>query len=134
MWAMKTIEAANNLPTGYSTSENQRTVTRLTGAVDLESTERLDREFAATTRMGTRHLTLDVSGLKLVYEPAVSSVLRGIGALRSVAAVIDIRYPSPSEPQPFEMCTPLRVIGIEFKPDFQHDFGDVEPSREGNAS
>jgi len=110
-------EAADKIPTINSTSLGQPTLISLVGAVDLESIDRLDREFAEATWIGTGQVILDMSELRLIDEPAISSVLRGIDTLRAAATALEIRYPSPMALQLFEMCTQLEVLGIEFTPD-----------------
>ena len=121
---MEISEAANTIPTSNSTLDSPRTVILLVGAVDLESTECLDREFAQATWIGTGQVTLDMSQLQLIDEPAVSSVLRGITTLRAAGAALEIRYPSPMALQLFEMCTPLQLLGIEFTSDPQEHLSD----------
>jgi anti-anti-sigma regulatory factor len=111
---MEISETASTIPTSYPTSDGQRTVIALVGAIDLESTDRLDSEFADATWMGTGQVTLDMSQLQLIDAPAISAVLRGIGRLRAAGATLEIRYPSPMALQLFEMCAPLQLVGIEF--------------------
>jgi anti-anti-sigma regulatory factor len=115
--AMAISDATNRALPRDSTSDAERTVILLAGVVDLESTERLDREFAEARRIGIEHVLLDMSELHLIDEVAISSVLRGIDTFRAADAALEIRYPSPMARQLFEMCTPLQILGIEFTPD-----------------
>jgi len=121
---MEMSEAANTSPTSKTTSDGQHTVILLAGALDLESTERLDREFAEARWISAGKVTLDMSQLQLIDEPATSSVLRGIATLRAAGAALDIRYPSPMALQLFEMCAPLQLVGIEFTSDPEETLSD----------
>jgi anti-anti-sigma regulatory factor len=122
--AMAISDAANRALPSDSPSDAERTVILLAGVVDLESAERLDREFAEAKRIGIGHVLLDMSELHLIDEVAISSVLRGIDTFRAAGATLEIRYPSPMARQLFEMCTPLQILGIEFTPDPQAHLDD----------
>jgi anti-anti-sigma regulatory factor len=115
-------EAASRIPNSGSPGEG--VLILLAGALDLESTDRLEREFAEATWIGTGQVTLDMSGLQLIDAAAVSSVLRGIAKLRAAGVALDIRYPSPMALQLFEMCTSLQILGIEFSADPQAHLND----------
>lgn len=111
---MELSEAANRILTSNSTLFSQHALISLAGAVDVESTARLDREFAEAAWVGASEVTLDMSDLQLIDEEAISSVLRGIETLRASGVDLDIRYPSPMALQLFEMCASHQISGIEF--------------------
>ena len=111
---MEFSEAANRILTSNSTLFDQRTLISLVGAIDVELTARLDREFAEAAWVGVPQVTGDMSHLQLIDEEAIYSVLRGIETLRASGADLDIRYPSPMALQLFEMCASHQISGIEF--------------------
>jgi anti-anti-sigma regulatory factor len=107
-------EAANGILSISSAQLRWRTVICLAGAVDLESTPRLDRQFAEAARFPAEPIILDMSELRRIDEAAVSSVLLGLDKLRALGAQIEVHYPSPMALQLFELCSQADILGIEF--------------------
>lgn len=120
-------ESAKSVLGTSPTLLGERMVIALEGAVDLESTSRLDSLFAVAANEDTRYVTLDMSELQLIDVAAISSVLRGIDTLRSAGAELEVRYPSPMAQQLFEMSSMSQVVGIEFTPDAQGLLGSRTP-------
>jgi anti-anti-sigma regulatory factor len=111
---MEISDTANRILASNSTLLGRPMLIELAGAVDLESTAGLDAQFAAAAYAGARRVTLEMSGLRLIDEAAISSVLRGIETLRAAGTDLEVRYPSPMALQLFEMCSSLQIVGVEF--------------------
>jgi anti-anti-sigma regulatory factor len=107
-------EVSNLFPKRGSPVARRRSVIAVDRVLDLEATPRLDRQFASAMYGDTPHLTLDMSHLRLIEAAAISSVLRGMAALRGAGADLEVRYPSPMAQQLFEICDVTESLGIEF--------------------
>jgi anti-anti-sigma factor len=112
-------QSRNQTPRASTESEDLHRLIALGGEIDHESISSIEHELGDAATPPEQHVTLDMSGLRLIDGAAITSVLQGMHKLQAAGTDLEVRYPSPMALQLFEVCSLIQIVGIEFALDPQ---------------
>ena len=129
---MAISEAPNRVRDAASTMFGHLGAITVEGVLDHEATSRCDADFARAMHKDTYRVALDLPRPQLTDAATISSILRGVDALRASSTDLEICYPPPMALQIFELCSLIGTVGVEFTLDphrvktLQKEMGRVE--------